>query len=181
MKSAKRNSRWNTTVKVDERGYNRSIKRNYSLLPLGLSNSIINDRLIGRTSIIFGLVSNGYWLWINVDKTTKKSDFWSFIMQLKKFFNSLQLNNRGAFKLLIDKASIYISKEFRLIWGYNNFKINTIPTYSLNLAPVELVLESRKWYIIGQSTLGKIDFQNWSGKVNVMNIFTRFFFIYREL
>ena len=85
MKSAKRNSRWNTTVNVDERGYNRSIKRNYSLLPLGLSNSIINDRLIGRTSIIFGLVSNCFWLWINVDKTTKKSDFWSFIMQLKKF------------------------------------------------------------------------------------------------
>ena len=160
-------------VNVDESSYNRSIKRNYSWLPEGSSNPIINDRWFGRTSIIFGLVSNGEWLWINVDETTKSSDYWLFIMLLKKFLDSLKLNNWGAFKLLVDNASIHISKESRRTWAYNGFEINTIPAYSPNLAPVELVFASIKWFIKGLSALGKIDFQNRSGKVTVMNSFAK--------
>ena len=160
-------------VNVDESSYNRSIKRNYSWLPVGSSNPIINDRWFGHTSIIFGLVSNGEWLWINVDETTKSSDYWHFIMLLKKFLDSLKLSNRGAFKLLVDNASIQYSKESRRTWAYNGFEINTIPVYSPNLAPVELLFASSKWYIRGQSALGKIDFRNRSGKVTIMNSFAR--------
>ena len=58
-------------INVDECSYNIFIKRNYSWLLISSSNPILNDKWIGRTSIIFGLVSNGDCLWINVDETTK--------------------------------------------------------------------------------------------------------------
>ena len=50
-------------INVDESSYNIFTKRNYSWLPIGSSYPILNDKWIGRTSIIFGLVSNGDWLW----------------------------------------------------------------------------------------------------------------------
>ena len=49
-------------IKVDESSYNIFIKRNYSWLPIDSSNPILNNKWIGRTSIIFELVSNGDWL-----------------------------------------------------------------------------------------------------------------------
>ena len=94
-------------------------------------------------------------------------------MLLKKFLDSLRLNNRGTFKLLVDNAGIHISKESRRTWAYKGFEINTIPDYSPSLAPVELVFASSKWYIRGQSALGKIDFLNRSGNVTVMNSIAR--------
>ena len=72
-------------ISFDESSYGMFTKKNYSWLPIGSSNPILNDKWIGRTSIIFGLVSNGDRLWINVDETTKSSDYWLFIMLLKKF------------------------------------------------------------------------------------------------
>ena len=94
-------------------------------------------------------------------------------MFLKKFLKSLKMNNKGTLKLLVDNASIHISKESRRTWAYKHFEINTIPAYSLNLVPVELVFALSKKYIRRQSTIGKINFQNRSGKVTVMNSFAR--------
>ena len=131
-------------INVDESSYSRSIRRNYSWLPVGSSNPIINDRWFGRTSIIFGLVSNGEWLWINVNETTKSSDYWLFITLLKKFLDSLKLNNRGAFKLLVDNASIHISKESRRTWAYNGFE-------SILYQPILQILHQWSWYLLRAS------------------------------
>ena len=62
--------------------FNRSLKSNYSWLPIGKTNSIININAKGRWSVVVGLWSDGEFL-IQIFNSTVTSDlFREFIWVL---------------------------------------------------------------------------------------------------
>ena len=83
-------------VNIDKSSYNRSVKSNYSWLPIGCSSPILNTNCTGSTTIILGLFSNGHWLWMSVNGTVKA----------KHFFNFLTITTQVYWKLL-GRASWY--------------------------------------------------------------------------
>ena len=159
-------------VNIDESSYGRSIKRDYSWLPVGTSNPILNINWAGRASVIFGLISNGSWLWMSVDETMKSLEYWIFIMILNEYLQALNLKwEASSIKLLVDNASIHISSESVNVWTYYDLEINSLPPYSPNLAPVEMVFGFSKNLISKKFTKNKINFENRSGKLAIMNSF----------
>ena len=159
-------------VNIDESSYGRSIKRDYSWLPVGVSNPILNINWAGRASIVFGLISTGSWLWMGVDETVKSLEYCIFIMILNAYLQGLNLKwEASSTKLLVDNASIHISSESVNVWTYYGFEINSLPPYSPNLAPVEMVFGLSKKLISKKYTKKKINFENRSGKLAIMNSF----------
>ena len=49
--------------------FNRDLKKQYSWLPRGATNSIINTVTTGRCSMISAIISNGEFLWLIVENT----------------------------------------------------------------------------------------------------------------
>ena len=155
-------------INVDESSYNRIVKSNYSWLPIGDSNPILNTNWTGRTTIIFGLISNGHWICMSINKTTNTKHFWIFILLLSRFIKDLWENQTSIPKIVFNNASIHLTAETKRVWNYLGFEINTIPAYSPQLAPVELVFGISKRRIQKQIGQQKINFGNPGGKKVVM-------------
>ena len=50
-------------INIDEWSFTCSVKTMYSWLPSGKSSPILNINWKGRSSVIFGLISNSFWIW----------------------------------------------------------------------------------------------------------------------
>ena len=62
-------------INISESCYNKSVKSSYSWLRICDSNPILNANYTGRTTIIFGLFSKGYWLCMSVNGIPKLKIF----------------------------------------------------------------------------------------------------------
>ena len=156
-------------VNIDESSYNRSVKSNYSWLPIGCSSPILNTNCTGRTTIILGLFSNGHWLWMSVNGTTKAKHFWIFLQLLHKFIENCWEEQVDTIKVVFDNARIHLTDGVKKLWTYLKLEINTLPAYTPQLAPVETVFGISKRQILKQSSGKPINFGKPSGKRAVMD------------
>ena len=158
-------------INIDESSYSRTIKRNYSWLPIGYLSPILNTRWTGRVSIIFSLFNTGDWLWMSVGGTTKSKEYCLFLMILDSYTKMWVCKQRTPIKLMVDNASIHVSKESKRIWNYLNFEIHALPPYSPNLSPVEMIfgISKRKIAFVPSST--KINFSSSRGRMTIINSF----------
>ena len=60
---------------VDEDTYSRSLKCNYSRLPLGKNSAIINSNRMRKANVLFGMSADGNWLAVISDTTTEAPSF----------------------------------------------------------------------------------------------------------
>ena len=74
---------------VDEWSFTRSVKAEYSWLPVGKSSSVINDVQKGSSSLIFSIGSNELWFGLIKHGTIDSKIFWIFLNLL---FDKLCLN-----------------------------------------------------------------------------------------
>ena len=160
-------------VNVDESSYSRSIKTNYTWLPIGSAHPVLNINWTGRISVIFGLISNGDWIWMTAGGTTKTFDYWIFLMLLSKYIKILFRGQATSIKLLVDNASIHVSSKSKLICSHYGFEINTLPPYSPNLAPVELVFALSKKSVCKELTKKKLNFDKPIERAVVHNSFRK--------
>ena len=126
-------------VNVDESSYNRSIKTNYTWLPIGSSHIVLNINWTGRISVIFRLISNGDWIWMTAGVTTKTFDYWIFLMLLSKYIKILFLGQATSIKLLVDNASIHVSFKSKLIyplWLLNKYTNSVLSEFSSSWAGI---------------------------------------------
>ena len=106
-------------INVDESSYNRTVKSNYSWLPIGDSSPILNTNWTRRTTIIFGLISNGHWICMSINKTTNTKHFWILILLLSRLSKIYGKTRLPFLKLyLIMRASTWLlkQKECETIW-----------------------------------------------------------------
>ena len=54
-------------VNIDESSFGRSIRNNYSWLPKSQNFGIINTMWSGRLTLIWGLASNGHWMYMSIN------------------------------------------------------------------------------------------------------------------
>ena len=156
-------------VNIDELSYNRSLKSNYSWLPTGDSYPILNTNCTGRTTVIFGLMSNGHWLCMWLNGTTRSRHFWIFILLLHEFIESQSGKQDKHPKLIFDNAKIHLTADVRRLCSYLRFEINTLPPYSPQLAPVETIFGiSKKRFQARYKEIG-MNFGKPSGKRAVLN------------
>ena len=125
-------------INVDEWVFNRDLKRLYSWLPKGVTNSIICSIATGRWSMISAILSNGEFLCIIVEDTGNSKRFCDFLCILWYAIEFLKIKLISECILVLDNASTHVSKYSTDIIKY--LKINTmfLPAYSPMLAPVEL-------------------------------------------
>ena len=70
-------------INLDESSFYRSVKRQFSWLPVGRSYPIINDKLKGRASLILATWNTGEWISMVVLDTIDSEKFWFFLELLK--------------------------------------------------------------------------------------------------
>ena len=94
--------------------------------------------------------------------------FLHVIWLLCRFIKDLWENQTSHLKIILDNASIHLTEEVKRVWSYWELEINTIPVYTPQLAPVELVFGISKRKIQRKTTRLKVNFGNPSGKKVVM-------------
>ena len=152
---------------IDESTFSRSIKCNYSWLPRGKSNAIINSNRTGSANVIFCLSTEGNWFSLIRDKTTDSSKFWRYLLFLKEFINLwMKVDTRDVIYTL-DNAPVHVSLKTKKAAEQLDMKLLLLPPYSPSLAPTEWVFGASKRKLASRKKMKIISFSKSSGKMEI--------------
>ena len=71
-------------LNIDESSINRTIKQNYSWLPIERSSPIINDKFLGKWTLILAISNNKSWFGMTIKNTVNSRIFAVFLILLNK-------------------------------------------------------------------------------------------------
>ena len=91
-------------INIDESSFDRSLRQNYSWLPKGESNFIINDVYNGKTTLIVGTWNSGQWIGIMTPGTVDSKIFCIFLMILELVVKNLKYNDKEMPIVLLNKC-----------------------------------------------------------------------------
>ena len=128
-----------TYINVDESSFTKSVKTEYSWIPKGKSNPIVNTWATGRAVILFALFSNGDWIWYISSKITDSGQFWKFMLLVQNFIELWMHIKISQTRTLLDNASIHLSAFTKHVVKKLGLRMRFLPQYSPQLTPVELV------------------------------------------
>ena len=126
-------------VNIDESWFDRSARTEYIWLPIAKSSPILNSSWTGSATWIFGLFSDGRWVSILKNGTTKAMDFWLFLLILKQYLRVSNIWPVREVILTLENASIHVSTLSKRWASFFELEMNLLPPYCLHLAPVEMV------------------------------------------
>ena len=158
-------------IDIDESSFTRSVKMMYSWLPSGKSSPILNINWKGRSSVIFGLISKSFWIWLIHDGTGTIKAFCFFLMILKQYVESIFENEVLEFWIMLDNAAIHWAEATRRIAALYNFQMNYLPPYWPHLAPVEVVFGIAKKNLISLKLEVQVNFSKAEGKKIIADSF----------
>ena len=158
-------------INIDESSFTRSVKTMYSWLPSGKSSPILNINCQGRSSVIYGLISNSSWIWLIHDGTGTTTTFCFFLMILKQYVESIFENEVPELWVMLDNAAIHWTEVTRRTAAYYNFQMNYLPPYWPHLAPVEVVFGIAKRNLINLKTGVQVNFSKATGKKIIADSF----------
>ena len=145
-------------VNIDESSFGRSVRNNYSWLPKAQSSGIINVMWTGRTTLIWGLASNGDWICMTINKTTTTEEFCIFMFILRAYIDKCSFQRSKVVTATIDNAAIHLTKMSKSLWKGIGIELLGLPQYCPHLAPCELVFGMAKKIIINQMKYSGVDF-----------------------
>ena len=157
-------------INVDESSFGRWVQTNYSWLPKGSTSPIVNAKWIGRTNLVFGLWSNGRWMAIIQNENGTAENFQIFLIFLKKYIQSWHKSDAQPYWVILDNAAIHLTESVRRLAKTTGIELNSIPSYSPNLAPVEMVFGVWKRKIWCMKSKEIIDFSKPSGRRTLVNV-----------
>ena len=79
-------------INLDESGFSKSIKQNYSWLPRGRGSSIINEFFWGRANLVFAISNQGDMLGMITNQNVKSIDYWIFMIVLEKWLKAVKID-----------------------------------------------------------------------------------------
>ena len=89
-------------INIDEAGFGKLIKENYSWLPRGWSASIVNDIFKGRSNLILGISHTGDYLGLITNRNVSSTDYWLYLVILAKVLRSCNMNIQNDVILIQD-------------------------------------------------------------------------------
>ena len=131
-------------INIDESSFDRSLRQNYSWLPKGESNFIINDVYKGKTTLIVGTWNSGQWIEIMTPGTVDSKIFCIFLMILELVVKNLKYNDKEMPIVLLDNAKTHWSNYTKKVWRELIFETRFLPPYWPELAPVEQIFGAVK-------------------------------------
>ena len=129
---------------VDEWGFTRMIKAEYSWLPMGKSSSVINDIWKGSASLILSVRSNGQWFGLFKQGTIYSKIFWIFLKLFEKVVLESYSASQNTLSIIIDNARIHTSHFTKSLINQLNLRVKFLPAYCPEIAPVEHVFRAIK-------------------------------------
>ena len=124
--------------------FSRSLKQNYSWLPKGIGNQIINTKYYGTWSLIAGICSDGQFLWMIVHWTVNSIIFQKYLSILWFAIDKRSDLKNHNVSLSLDNAPIHLSKETINRFHQLYFNVDFISAYSPMLAHVEIFFKQLK-------------------------------------
>ena len=124
-------------INVDESSFDRSIKREYSWLPIGRSFPIINDKIKGRGWLILAIWSTREWLSMVVPETIESKKFWLFIKILELVVCRYYQNCDKFPTIILDNTRTHSLKLTKRIIKGLPFSVRFLAPYCPEVAPVE--------------------------------------------
>ena len=89
-------------ININEAGFGRSVKENYSWLQKGKSCAIVNDVFHGRANLILGVSQTGDFFEMITNKTVKTENYWLYLIVLTKALKYSKINIKNEVILLQD-------------------------------------------------------------------------------
>lgn len=124
---------WN----VDESSFDRSLRQEYSWLPKGENQPIINSTWVGKCTLILATSSDGKWFGLIKNNIVKSLDFWIFLKLISKIFESFFKEDKVKNVLLIDNAPTHKSKLSTKMMEELKLEVMFLIPYWPEQAPVE--------------------------------------------
>ena len=147
-----------------KQAFNRSLKNNYSWLPIGTTSSIININAKGRWSIIAAIGSDGEFIVQIVNSTVNSNYFQEFIWIMNYAFDITMKKQLENICLIMDNATIHTWENTKILLSNLKLNVRYLPPYSPKLAPVELFFNIIKQKIRANYSEEQIDFDKKSGQ-----------------
>ena len=158
-------------INIDEVLFSNKTKHNYSWLLKGRPGKIWNMHWVGSKSLIVAISSIGKWLAWTLTTTNKSEIFVKFMKTLLKWIEYDLWISQSKTMIILDNLRIHKSKEtlscLTKSWALYVF----LPTYSPEMAPIELIFGLVKRRLIKQ-TLGKnIRLSSKDGEKEIREVF----------
>ena len=148
----------NIVFNVDEAAFSKSVKSNYSWLPRGLSWALINSNWVGKTNVVFGLATNGYWMTVISNLSTDSERFWRYLLLLQHFIDLWIPTRAKDIRITLDNASYHVSAKTKKAAEWLGLRLMLLPPYSPSLAPTEWVFGATKKMLASQKKNKNINF-----------------------
>ena len=129
----------NVIINWDESSFDRSVKRQFSWLPMSKSCPIINDRLKRRASLILATWNTGEWIAMVVVDTINSYKFWLFLKLLESIINNLCPSIEKSPAIIFDNARIHSSIKTRKKIKELDLQVRFLAPYWPEVAPVERI------------------------------------------
>ena len=154
----------NMIFNCDESSFDRSIRENYSWLPTGVGGSIIGDPVGGKSNLILSVLPNGAWIAVIQNGNIDSKSFSFYLAVLSRVMLNSKWFETNALKILIDNAAIHHSEFTKRAIRDLNIDAIYLPSYSPEMAPVELWFKAVKSVIRKRYTFDRLDFSKETGK-----------------
>ena len=158
-----------TYINVDESSFTKSTKTGYLWIPKGQSSPIINTWGTGRAVIPFALLSSGDWVSYISNNTTDSEQFWNFILIVHKFIELWTHIRITQTRILLNNASIHLSKFTKQLVKRLGLRMVFLPQYSPQLSPVEIVFGMLKRKLSMKRKQKAIRFGSIDGKKEILS------------
>ena len=121
--------RGETIINVDESSFDMTIRSSYSWLPRDAVSSIINDRVKGKATLIFGTWNTKELIGVVIIGTVDSIKFCIFMNLFELIVKALYSNDDKMLTVLIDNAKTHTSKFTRKKISKLEFKTRYLASY----------------------------------------------------
>ena len=158
----------NKIFNCDESSFDRSIRENYSWLPTGVGGSIIRVPTSGKSNLILSVLPNGAWIAVIQDGTIDSQAFSFYLAVLSRVMLNSKWYETNALKILINNAPNHHSEFTQRTMRALNIETIYLPSYSPEIATVELWFKAVKSVIRNRYTFDRLDFSKETGKREII-------------
>ena len=141
-------------------------------MPTRNGGSILNNVAKGRTNLLLAVSNQGDWVAMFVNETIKSEKYSIFLVVLHYLLKFAGKNIKDEVIFLQDNATIHHGKLIKRIATKLDLWMHFLPTYSSEIAAVELIFGVLKRKIRTTRTVHLIDFRCWWWQ-RVINEFTK--------
>ena len=104
-------ARGEIVININESSFDRTVKREFSWLPMGRSYQIINERIKGRASLIMATWNTGEWFAMVVLDSVDKVKFWYFLKLLETILRRCSNSSQKSPIIIFDNAATHFSSD----------------------------------------------------------------------